>query len=73
VLSSAGILAGNAIGGRKVIQQWRAAGLKLTSPMALAITDQRLLGTPKAFAPSAPAMGDGDKARSPGKEPKEVN
>jgi hypothetical protein len=34
------------IGGRKVVQQRRAAegaGLKLTSPMALAMTDQRLL------------------------------
>ncbi|MGH3286018.1 MAG: hypothetical protein ACRDPD_15240 [Streptosporangiaceae bacterium] len=45
-MASAGNLAGNAIGGRKVVQQRRAAedaGLKLTSPMALAMTDQRLL------------------------------
>ena len=45
-MASAGNLAGNVIGGRKVVQQRRAAkgaGLKLTSPMALAMTDQRLL------------------------------
>lgn len=45
-MASAGNVAGNVIGGRKVVQQRRAAegaGLKLTSPMALAMTDQRLL------------------------------
>jgi len=45
-MASAGSIAGNAIGGRKVVQQRRAAedaGLKLTSPMALAMTDRRLL------------------------------
>jgi len=45
-MSSTGNLAGNVIGGRKVAQQRRAAedaGLKLTSPMALVMTDQRLL------------------------------
>jgi hypothetical protein len=45
-MASGGNLAGNVIGGRKVVQQRRAAeeaGLKLTSPMALAMTDQRLL------------------------------
>ncbi|HTS96984.1 MAG TPA: hypothetical protein VMI33_10210 [Streptosporangiaceae bacterium] len=45
-MSSTGSLAGNVIGGRKVAQQRRAAegaGLKLTSPMALVMTDQRLL------------------------------
>jgi hypothetical protein len=41
-----GGLAGNIIGGRKVAQQSRAAkeaGLQLTSPMALTLTDKRLL------------------------------
>jgi hypothetical protein len=45
-MASGGNLAGNLIGGRKVVQQRRAAegaGLKLTSPMALAMTDRRLL------------------------------
>ncbi len=45
-MASQGNLAGNFVGGRKVVQQRRAAegaGLKLTSPMALAMTDQRLL------------------------------
>lgn len=41
-----GGLAGNIIGGRKATQQRRAAqdaGLRLASPMALALTDKRLL------------------------------
>ena len=45
-MASAGNIAGNAIGGRKVVQQRRAAedaGLKLTSPMALVMTGHRLL------------------------------
>jgi hypothetical protein len=44
--AAAGGLAGGIIGGRKVVQQRRAAqdaGLQLTSPMALALTDKRLL------------------------------
>jgi hypothetical protein len=44
--ASMGNIAGNMIGGRKVVQNRRAAegaGLKLTSPMALVMTDQRLL------------------------------
>ena len=44
--ASMGNIAGTVIGGRKVVQQRRAAegaGLKLTSPMALVMTDQRLM------------------------------
>ena len=44
--ASMGGLAGNIIGGRKAAQQRQAAkdaGLQLTSPMALAMTDKRLL------------------------------
>jgi hypothetical protein len=44
--ASMGGLAGNIIGGRKATQQRRAAqdaGLQLASPMALALTDKRLL------------------------------
>lgn len=44
--ASMGNIAGNVIGGRKVVENRRAAegaGLKLTSPMALVMTDQRLL------------------------------
>jgi hypothetical protein len=54
-----GGLAGSIIGGRKAAQQSRAAkdaGLQLTSPMALALTDKRLL----VLRVSAPiAMGKG--------------
>jgi hypothetical protein len=52
-------LAGSIVGGRKVGQQRRAAeeaGLKLVSPMALTLTDQRLL----VFKVSPPiALGKG--------------
>jgi hypothetical protein len=44
--ASMGGLAGNIIGGRKATQQRQAAkdaGLQLASPMALALTDKRLL------------------------------
>jgi len=44
--ASMGGLAGNIIGGRKAAQQSRAAkdaGLQLASPMALVLTDRRLL------------------------------
>jgi hypothetical protein len=54
-----GGLTGSIIGGRKAAQQSRAAkdaGLQLTSPMALALTDKRLL----VLRVSAPiAMGKG--------------
>jgi hypothetical protein len=44
--AAAGGLAGGIIGGRQVVQQKRAAqdaGLQLASPMALTLTDRRLL------------------------------
>ena len=44
--AAAGGLAGGIVGGRKVVQQNRAArdaGLQLASPMALTLTDKRLL------------------------------
>ena len=58
-IAKVGGLAPGAIGGRKMTQQRRAAeegGLKLTTPMALALTDRRLV----VFAVSQPiAMGKG--------------
>ena len=58
-IAKVGGLAPGAIGGRKMNQERRAAeegGLKLTTPMALALTDRRLV----VFAVSQPiAMGKG--------------
>ena len=58
-IAKVGGLAPGAVGGRKMNQQRRAAeegGLKLTTPMALALTDRRLV----VFAVSRPiAMGKG--------------
>jgi len=58
-IAKVGGVAPGAVGGRKMAQQRRAAeegGLKLTTPMALALTDRRLV----VFAVSQPiAMGKG--------------
>lgn len=58
-IAKVGGLAPGAVGGRRMTQQRRAAeegGLKLTTPMALALTDRRLV----VFAVSQPiGMGKG--------------